>query len=130
MTVIETIFSKDDPSRQIVDAAFKVHQALGAGLLESIYEECLAFELAKRGFMVERQKAMPVLYDGHKMELGYRLDLVVNNQFIIEIKAVEKMIPLFDAQILTYLKLSGISTGFLINFNVPLFKEGVKRFKL
>jgi GxxExxY protein len=130
LTVIETIFSKDDPSRQIVDAAFKVHQALGTGLLESIYEECLAFELAKRGFMVERQKAMPVLYDGHKMELGYRLDLVVNNQCIIEIKAVEKMIPLFDAQILTYLKLSGISTGFLINFNVPLFKEGVKRFKL
>ena len=112
---------------QIVDAAFRVHTELGPGLLESIYEECLAHELAKRGLRVERQVAVPVFYDGVRVNADLRLDLLVEGQVIIEVKAVEKLIPVFEAQLLTYLKLSGKRLGFLVNFNVPVIKNGIKR---
>lgn len=113
---------------QIVDAAFKVHSTLGPGLLESVYETCLAHELTKRGFKVQRQVVVPLIYDGVKLDAGLRLDLLVEDQIIIELKAVEKMIPIFEAQVLTYLKLSGKRLAFLINFNVPVIKQGIKRF--
>jgi len=115
---------------EIVDATFKVYRRFGPGILESIYELCLTYELRKRGLKVERQVAVPIEYDGMILESGLRLDLLVEDCVIVELKAVEKMIPLFDAQVLTYLKLTGKRLGILINFNVTLFKEGIKRIVL
>ena len=112
---------------QIVDAAIKVHRALGPGLLESVYEACLAYELTNRGLKLQRQIELPVVYDHVRLETGLRLDLVVESLVIVELKAVEKMIPLFQSQLLTYLKLSNIRLGLLINFNVPLVKDGITR---
>ncbi len=100
---------------------------LGPGLLESTYEGCLAHELARRGLSVERQKPQPVRYKGLDLELGYRIDLLVEDCVIIELKAVDQLLPVHRAQVLTYLKLSGKTLGFLINFNVPLIKEGLRR---
>ncbi len=120
----------DRIATQIVDSAFKVHTTLGPGLIESVYEICLAHELVKRGLKVERQVALPVVYDGTTLEAGLRLDLLVDNQVIVEIKAVEKTIPVFTAQLLTYLKLAEKRLGLLINFNVPLIKHGIKRIAL
>jgi GxxExxY protein len=114
----------------VVDSAFKVHKHLGPGLLESVYEHCLAHELSKRHIHVERQVPVPIVYDGDRLESGLRLDLLVNDSIVIEIKAVEKMIPVYQAQMLTYLKLSGKRLGFLINFNVPLIRDGIRRFVL
>lgn len=110
-----------------LDAAFKVHTALGPGLLESVYEKALAYELTKRGFAVEVQKMVPIVYDDVQLDSGLRVDLLVENSVIIELKAVEKMIPLFEAQLLTYLKLTNIRLGYLINFNVVKLKDGIKR---
>ena len=112
---------------EIVDAALKIHQALGPGLLESVNERCLEYELADRGLSVARQVAVPIYYEGVSLESGLRLDLLVQERVIVEVKAVEKMNPVFEAQILTYLKLSGKRLGFLINFTVPLLKDGIKR---
>ncbi|MGA0854766.1 MAG: GxxExxY protein [Luteolibacter sp.] len=117
----------DRIAKEVVDAAFKVHCALGPGLLESAYEACLAHELTKRGYSVERQKPQPVIYEGLEIEVGYRLDLIVENLIIIELKAVEQLAPIHQAQLLTYLKLSNKQIGFLINFNVPLIKDGIRR---
>ncbi|MEI6178677.1 MAG: GxxExxY protein [Verrucomicrobiota bacterium] len=117
----------DQIASQIVDAAFKIHSKLGPGLLESAYEACMAHELVKRGFVVERQRPQPVIYDEIEIEVGYRLDLLVNDSIIIELKAVEQLLPIHQAQLLTYLKLSGKTLGFLINFNVPLIKQGIRR---
>ena len=114
----------------IVDAAIKVHKALGPGLLESVYETCLAYELGKRGLRVENQVPLPVVYEGLTLDAGYRLYLVVEDIAIIELKALEKLGPIHDAQLLTYLKLSGRRLGFLLNFNVPLMKHGISRFVL
>ncbi len=114
-------------SGQVVDAAIKVHSALGPGLLENAYEICLKHELQKRGLKVERQVELPVIYDGVRIDLGYRLDLMVENEIIVELKAVEKIIPIHEAQLLSYLKLSGKQLGMLINFNVLHLKEGIKR---
>ncbi|MBI5216528.1 MAG: GxxExxY protein [Ignavibacteriae bacterium] len=111
----------------VVDCAFKVHQALGPGLLESTYEACLTHELHERGIQVEAQKALPVIYREVKLDCGYRLDLLVENKVIIEIKSVESLNDVHLAQILTYLKLSGCKLGFLINFNVKLIKQGIRR---
>src|SRR5208282_6164291 len=111
----------------VVDAIYKVHSNLGPGLLESVYSICLAHELRKRGMKVERDIKLPILYDGVRLEAGLRLDLVVESCIIIEAKAVEKLIPVFDAQLLTYLKLTGHTLGFLVNFNVTLIKNGIKR---
>lgn len=111
----------------ILHCAYKVHTALGPGLLESAYEECLHYELEKTGLIVVRQKPMPLIYEGNKMELGYRVDLLVEDKVIIEIKSVEAINPVHLAQIMTYLKLSQCRIGFLINFNVQSLKEGIKR---
>ena len=112
---------------EIVDSAYKVHRELGPGLLESIYETCLAYELTKRGLRVERQVQSTVIYDGVRLDAGLRIDLLVEGLVIVENKAVEKMIPLFEAQVLTYLKLTQKRLGLLINFNVAVFTEAVKR---
>ncbi len=112
---------------QIVDAAMQVHSALGPGLLESAYEGCLAFELTSRGLQVQRQFELPVIYRTHRIDVGYRLDLLVADQVIIEIKAVERLSPIHEAQLLTYLKLADKRVGFLLNFHVLHMKEGVKR---
>jgi GxxExxY protein len=127
------MLSKDnesDISKIVVDAAYRVHTKLGPGLLESAYEHCLFYELFKRGLNVEKQKCLPLQYDDLIVEDGYKLDLVVENALIIELKNVEKLIPIHTAQILTYLKLSGIKIGLLINFNSPLIKDGIKRYAL
>ena len=113
---------------QIIDSAMKVHTALGPGLLESAYEACLAHELKKRGFQIERQKEMPIEYDGEVIDVGYRLDLLVNNTVVVELKAVSEIVPIHEAQIISYLKLGRKPVGLLINFNVKQLKDGVKRF--
>ena len=110
-----------------MDAVVRVHRALGPGLLESVYETCLAHELRKRGLQVRTQISVPVVYDGERLEAGLRLDLVVDDNVIVEVKAVEKMNPVCEAQLLTYLKLTGLRLGLLVNFNVPLAKDGIKR---
>jgi len=111
----------------IVGAAIEVHRALGPGLLESAYESCLAFELAQRGLKVEQQKPLPIVYRDVRLECGYRLDLLVENQVIVEIKSADSLLPIHKAQLLSYLKLSGCHVGLLINFNVRILKEGVAR---
>lgn len=114
----------------IVDSAMKVHRELGPGLLESVYEHCLAHELTRRAIPFGRQVPVPIRYDGEFLDAGFRLDLLVDGAIIVEIKAVEKLAPLHQAQLLTYMKLTGISMGFLMNFNVRLLKDGVKRYVL
>jgi GxxExxY protein len=111
----------------IVDSAFTVHKALGAGLLESVYETCLCHELGKRGLFCERQIIVPLIYDGIKFSEGFRLDVLVEKRIICELKSVEKMENVHLSQVLTYLKLTGNRLGFLINFNVSLIKNGIKR---
>ena len=113
--------------KAVLDAAFKVHTALGPGLLESVYETTLAYEIRKGGLLVETQVAMPIVYDNTKLESGLRLDMLVEKCVIVELKSVEKMNPVYEAQLMTYLRLSNIRLGFLINFNVPHLKEGIKR---
>lgn len=112
----------------ILAKAYEVHTILGPGLLESSYEECLCHELILCGLNVERQKALPIIYKDIKLDAGYRLDIVVNNSVIIELKAVEALNPIHTSQLLTYLKLSHIRYGLLINFNVKSLKEGIKRY--
>jgi len=107
-----------------------VHRELGPGLLESAYEACLAYELAELGLTVERQKALPVEYRGVKVDCGYRIDLLVERKVIIELKAVERLEPIHRAQLLSYLKLSGCKVGLLINFNVKVLKNGIRRLVL
>jgi len=111
----------------ILDCAYKVHSNLGPGLLESAYEECLHYELAKIGITAIKQKPMPLVYEENHLELGYRVDLYVEGKVIIEVKSVEVLNPVHFAQLMTYLKLSGCRIGFLINFNVVSLKEGIKR---
>lgn len=114
-------------AKDVVDAAYKIHTKLGPGLLESAYEACLAYELTKRGYQLERQKPQPVIYDGLEIEVGYRLDILVNGEVILELKSVEQVLPIHHAQLMTYLKLSGKTLGLLINFNVPVIKQGIRR---
>ena len=114
----------------VIDAAFQVHKRLGPGLLESIYETCLAYELTRRGFKVERQLSVPIVYDNLTFDEGFRLDLLVEDCIICELKAVEKENPLWQAQLLSYMKLTDKRLGLLINFNVPLIKNGIRRFAL
>lgn len=117
----------NDTTGAIVDAAMKVHTALGPGLLESAYEACLVHELRKRGLAVQLQVPMPVRYDGIVIDIGYRLDLVVDERVIVEIKSVKEIIPIHEAQLLSYLKLSGRQVGLLIDFDVLHLKNGIKR---
>ena len=114
-------------SGQIVDAAMKVHSALGPGLLESAYQACLAHELRKRGLTVRAQLPVPIIYDGARIELGYRIDLVVEDAVVVELKAVANVLPIHEAQLLSHLKLSGHRVGLLINFHVQHLKDGIKR---
>ena len=114
----------------VVDAAFAVHSNLGPGLLESVYETCLAHELRKRGLTVARQVLLPIEYDGIRLDAGLRLDLLIEDCVIVEVKAVEALLPVHKAQVLTYLKLTGHRLGLLINFNVPLIRNGIKRIAL
>lgn len=114
-------------ARTIVDSGLKVHRALGPGLLESAYEHCLAHELSSRGVALRRQVPIPIVYESTKLDAGYRIDIIVENSIVIEIKAVEALSRLHEAQVLTYLKLSGLRLGFLLNFNVELFRNGIRR---
>ncbi len=114
-------------TKDIIGAAMEVHRALGPGLLESAYEACLVYELIRRGRQVEQQKPMPVIYHGVHLDVGYRLDLLVDGKVIVELKAVEQLLPIHEAQLLSYLKLSGCRVGLLINFNVPVLKQGIRR---
>lgn len=111
----------------ILRCAFKVHSALGPGLLESAYETCLAHELAKAGLNFQRQLTLPIVYDGTRIEAGYRLDLLVDARIVVEVKAVEKLADIHRAQLLSYLRLGGFHLGYLLNFNVPRMKDGVSR---
>ena len=114
----------------VVDAVFRVHKTLGPGLLESVYEACLCYELEKNGVPFASQVSLPVVYDGVSLEAGLRLDVLVDDALILELKAVHKMDPVFKAQVLTYLKLTGLRLGLLVNFNVPLIRDGIKRIVL
>lgn len=113
--------------RVVLSCAMKVHSALGCGLLESAYETCLAYELSKEGVEVARQVALPIVYQDVRLDAGYRLDLLVGNSVIMEVKSVEKLAPIHAAQLLSYLKLSGHKLGFLLNFNVLHMRDGIKR---
>ena len=119
--------TENEIAKIVFDAGLKVHRNLGPGLLESIYQECLFFELNRSGLKVEKQKALPLIYEDVKLEIGYRIDLMVENKLIVEIKSVEALNDLHLAQILTYLKLTNCKLGLLINFNTVLFKNGFKR---
>ncbi len=111
----------------IVDAVIAVHRALGPGLLESAYQRCLIYELRKRGLRVEWEVSLPLKYDGQLIDAGYRIDILVEGCIILENKAVDRILPIHEAQLLTYLKLSGIKLGFILNWNVKLMKAGIKR---
>jgi len=117
----------DHITEAIIGAAIEVHRVLGPGLLESAYEACLAFELAQQGLKVEQQKPLPVVYKEVKLDCGYRLDLLVEDSVIVEIKAVDQLAPIHHAQLLSYLRLSGRKVGLLINFNVQVLKDGIQR---
>jgi GxxExxY protein len=118
---IEEIASK------IVSAAVKVHTALGPGLLESAYQKCMAYELSRDGFTVECEVSLPILYEKIKIDAGYRIDMIVEGAVIIENKTVDKILPIHEAQLLTYLKMKKCKLGFLLNWNVPRMKDGIKR---
>lgn len=119
--------TENEISKVVFDCALKVHQNLGPGLLESAYEECLYYELCKTGLKIEKQKPLPLVYEDVRLEVGYRIDIMIENKFIIEIKAVDALNDVHLAQILTYLKLSNCKLGLLINFNVTLIKNGIRR---
>ena len=127
--VVKNISNMDinELTSKIIGAAIEVHKSLGPGLLESAYEECLCYELDARKISYERQKSLPVVYKGVRLDCGYRLDIVVANKVIIEIKACDSLQPIHEAQLLTYLRLAGIKVGLLMNFNVPVLKEGIRR---
>lgn len=117
-------------TNKVLGLAFEVHAQLGAGLLESTYESCLFYELKENNISVERQKKLPIIYKGFQLDTDYRIDLLIDNQLIIELKSVETLQPVHSAQLLTYMKLSNLKYGLLLNFNVPHLKQGIKRFIL
>lgn len=120
---------EEEIGRAIVNSAYKVHKELGPGLLEKIYEVCMAYELRKAGYEVKRQIDIPIVYDNMKFDEGLRLDLLVNDKVICELKAVDLVNPVWEAQIISHLKLTKLNLGYLINFNVPLIKNGIRRFR-
>ncbi len=119
--------TENELSRIVYNQGMRVHRELGLGLIEKVYEECLFLELVKKGLKVDRQKAIPISYLGEEICIGFRADLIVNDKLLIELKAVQDLHPLFFSQTLTYLKMTNLKLGLLINFNVPQFKNGVKR---
>jgi GxxExxY protein len=124
---LDTIADINSLTGKVIGAAIEVHSALGPGLLESVYEECLCHELDQQKISYKRQKELPVAYKGVKLNCGYRIDIIVAEKLIIELKSVQVIQPIHEAQLLTYLKLAGIKIGLLMNFNVPLLKDGIKR---
>jgi GxxExxY protein len=120
----------DELSKKVIGCAIDVHKILGPGLLESTYEKCLSYELTQANIGHKFQKELPIEYKKIKLDCGYRIDLVVEDKIIIELKSVEKILPIHEAQLLTYMKLSGINIGLLMNFNVNRLKDGIKRFVL
>jgi len=120
--------NKTDFSHAVIGLAIDVHRELGPGLLESAYEECLAYELQRSSIRFLRQEPVPITYKGLHLECGYRLDLLIEDRLVVELKSVDELLPIFDAQVLTYMKLANKSVGLLINFNVPVLKMGLKRF--
>lgn len=124
----ENLNHKDtEVTETVIGAAIEVHRHLGPGMLESVYEAALAYELVQRGLTVERQKSVPVVYKGLSFDEGFRLDLLVNNQVIVELKCVDALLPIHEPQLLSYLKLTGLKVGLLLNFKVPVLKQGIKR---
>ncbi len=117
----------DPLTRAVIGAAMRVHSNLGPGLLEGVYETCLAYELDKSGMQVRRQVPLAVVYDGNKLDAGYRLDLLVNEQLLVEVKSVDRLAPIHLAQVLTYLRLSSLRIGLLLNFNVEHLRNGIRR---
>ena len=124
------VFENNSLTDAIIGAAITVHRELGPGLLESVYEKCLAFELADRGLSVSTQKEIPVRYKNLTFDCSFRADLIVENKVLVELKSIDQLLPVHTAQVLTYLKLSNLRTGLLINFNVPLLKNGIKRLSI
>lgn len=120
-------YNLNEITKIIIGAAINVHKELGPGLLESAYEACLIYELVSKNLKIERQKSLPIKYKGIQLDCGYRIDLLVENKIIVEIKAVEKLEHIHEAQLLSYLKLSGLEVGLLINFNVKFLKNGIRR---
>ncbi|MCD4790881.1 MAG: GxxExxY protein [Bacteroidales bacterium] len=118
---------ENEIARIVVDICFQIHKKLGPGLLESVYEEILCYELRKRGLSYSRQKPIPVIWDEVKLEIGFRSDVIVENKVIVELKSVENITPVFPKIVLTYLRLTGLKLGLLVNFNVALIKDGIKR---
>jgi GxxExxY protein len=117
----------DSLTEKIIGVGIEVHRVLGPGVLESAYEECLCHELRLRGIAFSRQQPLPVVYKGVNLDCGYRLDVVVENRVIVELKTVDRLLPIHEAQLLTYLRLTGIHTGLILNFNVPALRDGIKR---
>ena len=126
----DTEAQRDSLTEEIIGAAIDVHRVLGPGLLESAYQECLCIELGLRNLRFVSQQELPVEYKGRRVDLGYRLDLVVEDEVVLELKSVERLLPLHEAQLLTYLRLGRFPTGLLLNFNVPVLKDGIRRMKL
>ena len=126
-SVVNILMTDNELTHEIIGAAIEVHKNLGPGLLESTYEECLCHELSQRGIPFERQKPIPVIYKGVKLDCGYRLDLLVADRVILELKSVETLAPIHDSIMITYLKLSEHRIGLLMNFNVQILKEGIRR---
>ncbi|MFN0081608.1 MAG: GxxExxY protein [Ferruginibacter sp.] len=120
-------FTENEIARIVFESGLQIHKTLGPGLLESAYEECLYFDLVNAGLKVEKQKGLPLIYKEIKLDAGYRVDFLIDNKVIVEVKAIETLHPIHTAQVLTYLKLSECKLALLINFNVSLFKDGVKR---
>jgi GxxExxY protein len=127
---MDAVDGRDPRSGKVIELAIEVHRELGPGLLESAYEECLCYELSQAGLSFQRQLPLPVRYKQVRLDCGYKIDVVVEQKLILELKTVEKLLPIHEAQLLTYLKLSGVKTGLLINFCTPLIKDGLKRIVL
>lgn len=120
----------DPLSNTVIGAAIYVHQRLGPGLLESSYEQCLTWAMTARNLSVRRQVELPVVFEGHRLDAAYRIDLLVNETLVLEIKTVERILPVHEAQLRTYLRLSGLKTGLLLNFLVPVMKDGIRRMSM
>jgi GxxExxY protein len=123
-------YERDVLTDRIIGFAIEVHRHLGPGLLESAYEECLCFKLNQTGIDFKRQVPLPVVYKSVRLDCGYRIDILVENHLILEIKAMERLLPIHEAQVLTYMRLSGARTGLLLNFNTPVLKDGIRRLML
>jgi GxxExxY protein len=120
----------DQLTERVIGLAIEVHRALGPGLLESAYEECLCSELREHGLSFERQRPLPVIYKSVRLDCGYRMDVVVESRLVLELKTIERLLPVHSAQLLTYLRLSGIKTGLILNFHAPVLRDGIKRMVL